>query len=68
LPIATNQQSIVVNFHQDFASRTHNDFFQGRTDRGPFFWPNQSGKARLFKEEEESSPLGAAQGIGKPAG
>ncbi len=32
---------------------THNDFFDGQTDRSLNYWPDHSGETRLFKQEEE---------------
>jgi hypothetical protein len=40
--ITNNQQTVVINFHQDFEASTHYDFFKGQTDRSLFFWPNYS--------------------------
>jgi hypothetical protein len=40
--ITNNLLIIVINFHQDFATSTHSDFFPVDTDRGLFHWLNHS--------------------------
>ncbi len=50
-----HEQNIVINFHQDFVDSIHSDFFQGQTDRGLYYWPNQyhSVESQLSKQEQE---------------
>jgi hypothetical protein len=55
--IANNQQITVINFHQDFVTITHSDFFQGKTDRGLFYWPDHSGETMLSNQEDEQEEL-----------
>ena len=33
---------------------THNDFVQGKTDRGLLYWPKHSGETWLSKQEAEA--------------
>jgi hypothetical protein len=53
LLIANNKQIIVVNFRQDFVASTYNNFFQGQTDRFPFYLPNTIKEIQLSKQQAE---------------
>jgi hypothetical protein len=51
--LGSNQQNIVINFHQDFMASEHSNFFKGHTDKGQFYWPNHCGETLVLKQEEE---------------
>jgi hypothetical protein len=51
--MANNEQNIVANFHQDFVTGTHNDYFDEREITSLFHWPNHYRETRLSKQYEE---------------
>jgi hypothetical protein len=55
--ISNNQRTIFINFHHDFVSSVHSDFYQGDMDRVLVYYFNQSGKTLLPSQEEEDVTL-----------
>ncbi len=51
LLIVNNQRTIVINFHQDFMTSMHSNFFQGQVNRGLTYWPNNTGKIGYPKKK-----------------
>ncbi len=37
-------------------ANTRSDLFQGRIDRGLFYWPNHSGKLGCLSKQDEMTP------------
>ncbi len=53
----------IVNFHQDFVARMHNNLFQGQIDRGLLYRPKHSRKLVCSKQEVIEEKRDAGLGI-----